>query len=612
MRLLLAFLLALAVSASAAPASPAEAKAARKAFQHALKLQKQNRDAEAFKKFSEAADLDSGNLEYATAREIARQMLVYKQLQAGNDALLKNDRIGALASFHAATELDPKNQFALERLRDAMSEPAPQPSRMIQTVEQSDEIELRPRAGRQSFHYSGDTRGLLETVARSFGLVAVFDESFNARPVKFNVEGVEFSAAMSLASRFAKAMWSPLSANQIFIAQDTPENHRQFDHMSLRTFYLPDLSTPQEMNEIVSVFRGLFEIRHIVPNPGKSTLTVRAPKPTLDVAAAWLSRLASGRAQIMLDVRAYEVNQSLLRVLGVNLPLQFQIFNIPASALQLAQNPDVQELINQLISSGGINQANTEAISALLAQLQSQQSNPLLSQRFVTFGGGLTLFGIGVPGLSFTASLDQSQVTSLEHMTLRASEGNAATFRVGSRFPVLNGTFAPLINTPAINDLLTNQNFVAPFPSFTYEDLGISLKATPQVHSSTVFNPAQWSSPGGGFSSTPEVTLTLELDIRSLSGAALNGVPVISNREFTGAVRLREGEPAVVVGVISRSEQRSLAGLPGLGQLPLLNRAVTNENINIVEDQILLMITPYIVRTSETSSPTEIWLPASM
>jgi general secretion pathway protein D len=611
MRLLIALLLMAILGASAAAATKAEVEAARKAFQKALKLQKQNRLAEAFTKFKQAADLEPGNFQYVTAREIARQQLIYKHLQAGNQAVLKEDRVRALGEFRAAAALDPSSNFALERLRDAMSEPLGPPGKSLQIVEQEDEIELRPNPGQQNFQFTGDTRALFEQVARSFGLTATFDENSNARRVKFKADGVDFVTAISLATRLARAMWVPLSDKQIFIAQDTAENHRQFDHMSLRTFYLPDVSTAQQMNEIVSVLRGLFDIRHLVPNAGKSLLTVRAPKPVLDIASTWLEQLGTGRPQLMLDVRAYQVNESLLRSLGLDVPRQFQIFNIPASALQIAQNPNLQDLINQLIASGGLNQANTQAISALLAQLQSQTTNPLLSQRFAVFGGGLTLFGVGIPPLTLNLSLDKSSITNLEHMTLRAADGTAATFRVGTRFPVLNGTFSPAINTPAINDLLTNQTFVAPFPSFSYEDLGMTLKATPQVHSGSMSSSSALESPNKR-AAPPEITLALELEIRSLSSISLNGIPVISNRQFTGAVRLREGEPAVVAGMVSRSEQRSLSGIPGLGQLPVIRYATSSENKNVVEDEILFVITPYIVRSPDQVGSSELWLPAGM
>jgi general secretion pathway protein D len=87
---------------------------------------------------------------------------------------------------------------------------------------------------------------------------------------------------------------------------------------------------------------------------------------------------------------------------------------------------------------------------------------------------------------------------------------------------------------------------------------------------------------------------------------------VISNRQFNGTVRLREGEQAGVAGMVTRSEQQSLSGLPGLGNLPVLKRAFADESKNVTEDEILVVITPYIVRSQEQSGPTELWLPASM
>src|SRR4051812_37652731 len=157
MRILIALMLAAAIPAWADPASSEEtAKSARKAFEQALKLEKQDKTDAAFEKFREAAELDPSNVEYLTGREVARQKLVQRHVEAGNQALLQNDRIRALGEFRAASQLDPSNQFALERIRQAFSEPESQPSRLLQIVEASDEIVLQPRPGRQSIHYRGD------------------------------------------------------------------------------------------------------------------------------------------------------------------------------------------------------------------------------------------------------------------------------------------------------------------------------------------------------------------------------------------------------------------------------------------------------------------------
>ena len=77
----------------------------------------------------------------------------------------------------------------------------------------------------------------------------------------------------------------------------------------------------------------------------------------------------------MLDVHVYEITNSLTRNMGLQIPNNFQLFNIPAGALAALAGQNIQDLINQLISGGGINQSNSQALSGLLAQLQNQQSS---------------------------------------------------------------------------------------------------------------------------------------------------------------------------------------------------------------------------------------------
>ena len=76
-----------------------------------------------------------------------------------------------------------------------------------------------------------------------------------------------------------------------------------------------------------------------------------------------------------------------------------------------------------------------------------------------------------------------------------------------------------------------------------------------------------------------EVRLDLELNLRALSGQAINGVPIIGNREYKGSISLMDGEPAVVAGEVTHSETLALSGIPGLGQIPGLNKITTNSNI---------------------------------
>jgi general secretion pathway protein D len=291
----------------------------------------------------------------------------------------------------------------------------------------------------------------------------------------------------------------------------------------------------------------------------------------------------------MLDVEIFQISHTFMRKIGLGIPYQFNLFNIPAAALAGLAGQNIQSLINQLISGGGINQANNQSISSLLAQLQGQ-GNSIFSQPLATFGGGLTFEGLSLGSLVAQASLNQSSVKDLQHATLRVSQGNDATFKMGSRIPILNATFAPIFNTPAISQVLQNHSFQAPFPSFSYEDIGLNLKAKPTV------------------SGNSDVKVDLEMQLRSLAGQSVNGVPVIANREYKGSITLMDGQPAVVAGSVSRTESRTLTGLPGLGFVPVLSQVMTSHSKEVDDDELMVILTPRIIHLSTQNESSEIWI----
>ncbi|HEV2102024.1 MAG TPA: FG-GAP-like repeat-containing protein [Candidatus Acidoferrum sp.] len=130
---------------------------------------------------------------------------------------------------------------------------------------------------------------------------------------------------------------------------------------------------------------------------------------------------------------------------------------------------------------------------------------------------------------------------------------------------------ASLISNPAITQ--------TPYPGSEYEDIGIKIKATPQLHD------------------TKDVTLQLEFEIKSLSGSSINGIPVISNRTVTQTVRLKEDETSLITGVLSENETKTLSGIPGLAQLPGIGYAFGTRNNSYSNDELLFLITPRRVRS---------------
>jgi type II secretory pathway component GspD/PulD (secretin) len=350
---------------------------------------------------------------------------------------------------------------------------------------------------------------------------------------------------------------------------------------------VPGASTPQEATELVTSLRNICDFQKI--SPGQSgTVEVRAPQATLRACTTLLQQLTGERPQVSLEIEVYQISHDLTRNIGVHIPDTFNLYNIPVAALAALGGQSIQSLVNQLISSGGINAAGSSGLSGLLAQLQSQP-NSIFSQPLATFGNGLTFSGLSLDQLAAALSLNESWSRALSRVTLRAGQGKEATFHVGERYPILNASYAPIYNSPQISQVLGNQSYVPPFPSVSYEDLGLNLKAT------TVIN------------GNSEVSLKLELQVRSLTGDSSNGVPVIANREYQGSIRLQDGEPAVVAGEITSSDTRSMSGIPGLGAIPGLNQAMVSNSLTTENDELLIVITPRVVANRNRITD-EIWV----
>lgn len=121
-----------------------------------------------------------------------------------------------------------------------------------------------------------------------------------------------------------------------------------------------------------------------------------------------------------------------------------------------------------------------------------------------------------------------------------------------------------------------------PPPTFNFEDLGLVVKVTPHVHG------------------TDEVTLEVSTEFKLLAGAAIDGIPVISNKKYESKVRLVRGEWAVLAGLMTASDARTITGIPGLSLIPFLRNNTVNKDVG----QTLIVLKPHITIPPPTELPT--------
>lgn len=563
----------------AAPTKPTQSdiRKAEASFNRALRLQAQpdtpDNLAHALDALEESKELNPLDPTYATSHEFVRQQLIASHLEKGDRLMNQSMLAEALAEFREVLALDPENTIAKGRLNSAMGAVQPQPKRpLILPNYYASEPVLTPKPGKIPFDFRGDSRQLLSSIGKSFGIVVIFDESAPARTVRFKIDEADFQTMMHAAREVTGTFYMPMSSTQILVGADNADARRRLERMSLRTYQLANASSAQDLIDVVNLLRTMLDIRFVIADQAASTVTVRAPAETLRAVDALVEDLSAPKPEVIVEIHAYQLNRKMSRNIGISLPLQFTVFNVGTEARGLLNQSGNQDLINRLISSGVATAADAAAIAAALA---AQGGSPFL-QPFAVFGGGKTLSGLVIPNVGLKLDYSNATVSIIQQVTLRATQGSAAIFRVGDRVPVLTSQYAPLISIPGQNNSALTNGII---PSFNYEDLGITLKTTPQV-----------SNDGS------DVTLQLELQIKALGGQSFNGVPTISAREYNGALRVKDGESSVMAGSIQVQETNSISGLPWFSRVPLLGLAVSTHGKEEVSSELLFVITPHVVR----------------
>lgn len=184
------------------------------------------------------------------------------------------------------------------------------------------------------------------------------------------------------------------------------------------------------------------------------------------------------------------------------------------------------------------------------------------------------VFMSGIPGVYYRLLKNDTSTRTLANPQLRTSEGLAAQARFGERVPVPVTTFAP-IATGGINQ--------QPITSYLYENIGVNIDITPRMHHDD------------------EVSLALKISLSSISGTGFGGLPTFGNREINTTIRLKDGETNMLAGLIRDDERIVRTGIPGLSDIPALGRLFTTHRREAQQTDIVLTLTPHIVRVLELS-----------
>jgi type II secretory pathway component GspD/PulD (secretin) len=314
---------------------------------------------------------------------------------------------------------------AIHNQRTDASESVP----ALKTSEASRQVpELACSSGKRNFDLRADTRDAYEDIAEQFGVHVAFDVDLRSRPIRFQVEDVGCSTSLDLLGAATGTFWRPLNRGLFFVADDTPEKHREYDISLAQTFVLPNSETPEDMTEIFRTVREITGITRSELDEASHTITLRAASQALAVAGQLISNLEQPSGEMTLEIEILEIDRDAARDLGITPPDNSKIFGLSSQEIQEAEQSysGLLDVIEKLFGSTSI--------------------PPVL-----VFGGGASTFLAELPATAANFSEALSLVRQGRRVLLRAEDGRPATFFVGDRIPVALSSFSASLSPGSNN-----------------------------------------------------------------------------------------------------------------------------------------------------------------
>jgi general secretion pathway protein D len=521
--------------------------------------------------YERALRSDPTNAEYKLRASQMRFEDGQFHIRQGRAAEQKGDLQRALTEFEKAQAVDPSSSIADQEVKRTLGKIAAQnaaeaPKTMnLNPQDQgmlSEPPELKPLSREPiNLKMTNDTRVVYETIAKLAGLSVIFDPDFTSRRITAELPNVTLEQALDAVAMESKSFWKPITPSVIFVAPDNPQKRKDVEDEVVKTFYVSNTLTPQDLTEIVTGLRQLLDLRRIQQVNSQNAIVIRDTPDKLVLAGKIIRDIDKAKPEVLIHVQVMSANISRLRDLGI----------LPGQSVSLAFTPRTS-----LQPNGGTSTTTTTTTTTTTSTTGSTIPQITLNnlQRLSSADYSITL-----PGATANAIATDTKTKIIQDPEIRVTDGQKASLKIGQRVPVATGSFQAGVGVGVgggagvVNPLVNTQ--------FQYLDVGVNIDVTPRVHPDN------------------EVSMKLTVDISSIATTTnIGGInqPVIAQNKIEHDVRLKEGEVSVLGGLIQHSETKSQNGIPGLVAVPLAKYLFSDNSTNVQDQEVLIVLTPHIVR----------------
>lgn len=394
---------------------------------------------------------------------------------------------------------------------------------------------------------------VFEVIARSSGVNFVFDKDVKTdTKVTLFVRNTGIEEAVKLILVTNQLERKLLNDNSMLIYPNTPAKQKDYLELVTRSFYLANADVKQAQ----ALVRSLVKTKDIFADEKLNLLVIKDTPDAVRLAERLLESLDMAEPEVMLEVEVLEITRSKLQELGLRFPDQI--------GYGLLQPTTSSTIVNS-----GVTQTSTTLGGSLAPGLVDLNNT-----------AGLVSY-VSNPALMLNLRNQVGDGNLLANPRIRVKNREKAKIHIGDKLPVFTTTSTANVGVSA---------------SVAYLDVGLKLDVEPNVFLND------------------EVSIKVGLEVSSIvkevPGPASSLAYQIGTRSAATVLRLRNGETQVLAGLISDEERTSANRLPGLGDIPALGRLFSSQRDNSSKTEIVLLITPRVVRNLSRTQDVSATVPA--
>ena len=515
--------------------------------------------------YRQAVQKDPNNPQYRIAYERAMISASQEHLDQARIAEARGQLEDALREYRRASEFDPPNRqlsarvLEIERtLRDRIEAQRP-PSSVQALREQARQNATPPlfnlNTVMQPIRFQqSSVRDILSSIAKGAQINITYDSTYQDRVYTVEMSDVTLGQALNQIVTSNQLFYKIMDPKTILVIPDNAQKRAQYEEQLVQNFFISHvdpLEVGQMLNQVIRPVGGQQLAPVIAVNKTANVVTVRATTNMMAIIEQMIEMYDKPRAEVLVDVQILEVNRTRARQFGLDLGNY---------AINAVFSPEADPRTTSTTGAdAGASTLNGRAFNA----------------NTITRGISTNDFYLAVPSAVVRFLETDSETKVMAKPQIRGAEGVPVELKLGEDIPVPSTTFTPVAAGGANSQPLT---------SFGYRTVGINVKMTAHV--------------------TYENDIRLELEVESSTlGAGINiagqDLPSFGSRKVTTTLRLREGEPSLLAGLLREDQRKLVAGFPGLLKLPVIRQLFSNNDTSGTQTDIVMLLTPRIVRTHE-------------